>query len=135
MAFSESPKFSGGEIVSRPSLGSWMKKNRRWLLVIIAILVVVDSFVVSYASNPTAYQPEPGGMDGCLLTTDGQPASGSVRVDGILRPIYLDGCFFFPSLSAGKHQFSVETGGGVFLTQDVTIPSGDAIGLGTLSLP
>lgn len=135
MAFSESPKFKGGQVVSRPTLGNWMVKHRRWVLVLIATLLVVDIFVVNYASNPAAYQPEPGGMDGCLLTSDGQPAFGSVRVDDILRPIYLDGCFFFPRLSAGKHQFSVETSDSVFLTREVTILSGEAIELGTLSLP
>lgn len=135
MAFYESPKIEGGQIVSRSSLGGWIKKNRRWLLVLIAILLVVDGFVVSYASNPAAYQAEPGGMDGCLLTPDGQPASGIVHVDDLSRPIYLDGCFFFPSLSAGQHQFSVETSDGIFLTRNVQILPGEAIGLGTLTLP
>ena len=96
---------------------------------------MVDGFVISYTSNPIAYQPEPGGMDGCLLTTDGQPASGNERIDDIPRPVYLDGCFFFPSLSAGSHQFSVETASGVFLTQNVNIIPGEAVELGTLSLP
>jgi hypothetical protein len=135
MAFSESPRLEEGEIVSRPSLGGWIKKHRLFLYLSIAVLLLVDVFVIIYSANPAAFQKPPGGLDGCIMTPDGQPATGSIHVDEIVRPIYLDGCFFFPSLSPGEHLFTVETPNGVFLYREVDIVSGEALSLGTLNLP
>ncbi|MFZ5820888.1 MAG: carboxypeptidase-like regulatory domain-containing protein [Chloroflexota bacterium] len=135
MAFEESPRFDGQEGGVRSSWRNWIARNRRWLLALAVLFLLVDALAAAFLLSPPVSRQPPGGLDGCLADANGQPLQATVRVGEVARSTYADGCFFFPALEPGSQQMRVETASGETFTQTVQIVPGKALGLGTISLP
>jgi hypothetical protein len=133
MAFEQNPEFGDGEIKSRQSLHGWLVKNERVLYAVTGILLVV---VLALSLRVLgAFSGEPGGLDGCIVNAAGEPVMATARADNTQRLTSADGCFFFPELSPGKHELTIEVSGGSVIRQGVEIVSGQAVGLGTITMP
>jgi hypothetical protein len=133
MAFEQSPKFGDGGIKSRQSLRDWLIKNERVLYVVTGILLVVVLVLSLHVLG--VFSGEPGGLDGCIVNAAGKPITGTAQVDNIQRLTSADGCFFFVVLTPGKHELIIEASGGLVIKQAVKIISGQAVGLGTITMP
>jgi hypothetical protein len=133
MAFEQNPEFGDGGIKSRQSLSDWLVNNERVLYAATGILLVVV-FVLSLRVLGV-FSGEPGGLDGCIVNAAGEPITATVRADNTQRVTSADGCFFFPELSPGKHELTMEVSDGSVIKQTVEIVSGQAVGLGTISMP
>ena len=133
MAFEQSPEFRDGGIKSRQSLRDWLVKNERVLYAVTGILLVV---VLALSLRVLgAFSGEPGGLDGCVVNAAGEPITATARADNAQRLTSVDGCFFFPELSPGKHELTIEVSGGSSFKQAVEIVSGQAVELGTITMP
>lgn len=135
MEFDQIPSYGGGKPISDLTTRGWLARNRRWLFALAGIVILLDVLAAGYFIVPAVLSGPPGGLDGCILSTSGEPVLATVRVGGVTRYTYEDGCFFFPELPPGPNQFNVETSAGVVLTQDVDILPGQAVALGTVRLP
>ncbi|MCB9113219.1 MAG: hypothetical protein H6634_18390 [Anaerolineales bacterium] len=114
---------------------------RKWLVryAWIAVISFLAIFLLSFSLRllvPSWAPDEVGGLDGCVLTIQGSPAVGTVKVGNKTKKIPSDdGCFFFKSLQPGNHQVSIETANGVQMEQTVEIVSGEAVSLGLITVP
>lgn len=133
MAFEQSPELGEGGIKSRQSLREWLVRNERALYVVTGILVLIV-FGMS-ARVLGIFSGKPGGLDGCIINAAGEPVTGVAQVDLIQSNIPADGCFFFAELPPGNHELVIQTSSGPSFKQTVTIVSGQAVGLGTLTMP
>jgi hypothetical protein len=133
MAFEQSPEFGDGGIKSRQSLRDWLIKNERVLYAVTGILLVV--VLVLSLRVLGVFSGEPGGLDGCIVNVAGGPITGTAQVDNTQRLTSADGCFFFAELTPGKHELTIEASGGLVIKQTVEIISGQAVGLGTITMP
>ena len=133
MAFEQGPEFGNGGIKSRQSLRGWLIKNERVLYVVTGILLVV--VLVLSLRVLGVFSGEPGGLDGCIVNAAGEPITGTAQADNTQRLAFADGCFFFPELSPGKHELTIELSDGLVIKQAVEIVSGQAVGLGTITTP
>jgi hypothetical protein len=133
MAFDQSPEFGNGGIKSRQSLRDWLIKNERVLYVVTGLLLVV--VLVLSLRVLGVFSGEPGGLDGCIVNAAGEPITGTVQADNSQRLALVDGCFFFPELSPGKHELTIELTDGSVIKQAVEIVSGQAVELGTITMP
>ncbi len=132
MAFEHGPEIGDNGITEHRSLRGWITRHERALDIIIGILFIVILFLAGRVLYPSFFKSSPGGLDGCLTTSNGTPVSATVWVGDISRPTYADGCFFFPNLSPGVQQIRIETVSGQSSTQSVEIISGQAVGLGNI---
>jgi hypothetical protein len=133
MAFDQSPEFGNGGIKSRQSLRDWLIKNERVLYIVTGILLVV--VIVLSLRVLGVFSGEPGGLDGCIVNAAGEPIAGTAQVDNTQRLAFADGCFFFSELSPGKHKLTIELTDGSVIKQAVEIVSGQAVELGTITMP
>jgi hypothetical protein len=133
MAFEESPRFEGNQVVSPRSLRGWLHQHQRHLIVAVAIFVIIDLIIAGYFAAQTFFQGPPGGLDGCIALTDGTPLMATIRVGEQVRSTYGDGCFFFDELPAGVQELVIETGAGASATWTVEIISEQAVGLGVIN--
>lgn len=132
MAFENSPILGEDGVVERRSLRAWLALHRRWLIILAALFLLADAWLIVQLVRPAA----PGGLDGCVVTASGQPVvSAIIRAGQVERMTFADGCFFFPSLQPGTYQVSIATDGEVVWSQPVTIISGQAVGLETIRVP
>jgi hypothetical protein len=81
------------------------------------------------------FSGEPGGLDGCIVNSAGEPTTGTVQLETIQRPISADGCFFFAELSPGEHELVIEISDGSIIRKAVEIISGQAVGLEIITMP
>jgi hypothetical protein len=135
MTLEQIPQYTGGKPITDSSLRGWLGRHDVVLLVSIAVLLVLDAAVAGYFL--TIGRTSPGGLDGCLYTASGQPMPGAtVAVGNYTTATYPDGCFFFAELPAGQNDLIVqgETGDVIF-SQSVDIPSDQALGLGSITVP
>jgi hypothetical protein len=135
MDFDQIPSYGAGKSITDTSPRGWLARNRRWLVALTICVVLLDILATAYYVAPAILASPPGGLDGCVVAADGTPAVATVRVGEAARQTYPDGCFFFAELPPGPGQLSVETSAGVVWTQEVEILSGEAVALGTVSLP
>ncbi len=112
----------------------WIKRHRRSLWALLAVIVVVDLLVLAVFLSPGMHE-EPGGLDGCVATTAGTPLQTTVQVGDQRRTTFADGCFFFAALPPGRHQLRIETATGAISAVAVTIKAGEASGLGVITVP
>ncbi len=122
-----------GEPSKHLSLSQWISQNRWAVLALMGVALVVG--LVAIALQVRSVQPSspPGGLDGCLVTSEGAPLVTTVRIGKVTRPTYENGCFFFPSVPPGTQQLVVTTPSGE-VTLAVTIVSNEAANLGTLPI-
>lgn len=132
MAFEHGPEIGENGITEHRSLRGWLTRHERALDIIIGILFIVIFFLASRVLYPSFLTSSPGGLDGCLTTSNGAPVSATVWAGDISRPTYADGCFFFSDLSTGMQQIQIETASGQSSTQSVEIISGQAVSLGDI---
>jgi hypothetical protein len=133
MSFEQNPQFENGEIKSRQTLHDWLAKNERVLYAVIGILLVVTLVLSGRALGN--FSGEPGGLDGCIVNSAGEPITGTAQVETTQRPISADGCFFFAKLSPGEHELVIKTSSGSVITQPVEIIPGQAVELGVVTMP
>jgi len=133
MSFEQSPQFENGEIKSRQTVHDWLAKNERVLYAVTGVLLVI--VLVLSVRVLGIFSGESGGLDGCLVDAAGKPITGIAQADGTQRTISADGCFFFPELSPGEHELVIQTSIGSSIRQTVTILSGQAVELGTITIP
>ena len=133
MAFENSPKLGNSSKPERTFRG-WVYKLRPALLILVAPLIILDLLFLVYKNNPERFTRPPGGLDGCLVRSNGAPVTATVWVDNISRPLYADGCFFFSALTPGKHTFRVQAVRGLVYSQTVVIPSNQAVALGNIQV-
>jgi len=133
MAFEQSPELGNNGVKSRSSLREMLARNERALYALTAILVVV--VIVLSMRILLISSSEPGGLDGCIANAAGEPVIGTVRVDSFQRAISADGCFFFAELSPGSQKLFIEIADGSSIEQAVTVLAGQAVGLGTITVP
>jgi hypothetical protein len=133
MAFEQSPGLGDDGIKSQQSVHEWLVGNERTLYAITGILVLIV-FVMS-ARVLGIFSGEPGGLDGCVVNATGGPVTGVVQVDLVQSNIPADGCFFFAELSPGSHELIIKISDGSSFKQSVSIVSGQAVGLGTITVP
>lgn len=133
MAFEQSPELDSDGIKSRSSLREMLARNERALYALTAILVVI--VIVLSLRMLLISSSESGGLDGCITNAAGEPVIGTVRVDSFQRAISADGCFFFAELSPGSHDLFIEIADGAPIKQAVTVLAGQAVGLGTITVP
>jgi hypothetical protein len=132
MAFEHGPEIGENGITEHRSLRGWLNRHERALDIFIGVLFIIIFFLASRVLYPSFLTSPPGGLDGCLTTSNGTPVSATVWVGNISRPTYADGCFFFPDLSPGMQQIRIETPSGQSSTQSVEVISGQAVGLGNI---
>ncbi len=135
MAFEKNPEFRDGGIKSRQSWREWLTKNERALFAVTGILLVIVLVLSVRVLGGSLFLGEPGGLDGCIVNAAGEPIMGTAQVDASRRPTSADGCFYFAELSPGKHELTIKASGGYVTIQSVEIISGQAFGLGTITLP
>lgn len=135
MAFEKNPEFRDGGIKSRQSWREWLTKNERALFAVTGILLVIVLVLSVRVLGGSLFLGEPGGLDGCIVNAAGEPMMGTAQVDASRRPTSADGCFYFAELSPGKHELTIKASGGYVTIQSVEIISGQAVGLGTITLP
>ena len=133
MAFEQSPEFRDGKIQSRWSVPEWLAKNQRVLFAVTGILVVI--VLVMSARMLGISSGKPGGLDGCITSVAGEPLTGNAQADHVLRSIPADGCFFFAELPPGEGELLIQTSNGLIKKQAVKIISGQAVGLGIITIP
>jgi len=133
MAFEQSPKFGDDGIKSRQSLHGWLIKNERVLYVVTGILVLIVLGMSAYVLG--FFSGDPGGLDGCIVNAAGEPVTGVAKVDLTQSNIAADGCFFFAELPPGNHELVIQSSEGSTFEQPVTIVSGQAVGLGVITMP
>ena len=129
-----SPRFDEHDPGPRFSLAGWIARHIRFLLAIAGVFAVLGILFLLYTVNHSLPAVQPGGLDGCVVSANGNPVPATVWVDNISRPTTADGCFFFASLSPGSHQFRVEAAGKQAWSQTVDIQSGQAVGLQNISV-
>ncbi|MEA3349015.1 MAG: hypothetical protein U9Q82_00170, partial [Chloroflexota bacterium] len=102
MAFENSPKLDGTAKLSSSSLARWIYNRRRviWIAVgIMFALLIALLLLRSLASRPPDLPI--GGLDGCLISEDGNPVTANIQIANSSMTTYEDGCFFFTSLPPG----------------------------------
>ncbi len=135
MAFEESPQFDGNQVVTHLSTQGWIHKYRLVLMSLVVVFLILDVALFYFRLVPTYYASFPGGLDGCLVSTNGEPLSAVVRVGQEASQTFEDGCFFFSELPPGNQEITIETVSGERSVQTVEIISGEAVGLGTVTVP
>ncbi|MCB0103750.1 MAG: carboxypeptidase regulatory-like domain-containing protein [Anaerolineales bacterium] len=132
MALDEIPQFHGGASITKSSK---KKTGKLWLYLILAAFLIFDAVIAIYYFS--AQSSRYGGLDGCFLTSDGIPLEGAtVKVGETSTTTYIDGCFFFAELPAGRSQLMLAGNSGeIVFTQEVEIPADQALGLGSITLP
>jgi hypothetical protein len=135
MAFEESPRFNGNQVVTHLSTQGWIHKHRLVLMLLVVIFLILDGFLFYYRLVPAVQAGRPGGLDGCLVSANGEPLSAIVRVGQEASQTFEDGCFFFSELPPGAREITIEAVSGERMVQTVEIISGEAVGLGTVTVP
>ncbi len=130
----DDPRFGEHNVRPRFSLIGWIVGHIRLLLAVAGVFVALSILFLFYTANHSPLGGQPGGLDGCVVSANGNPVPSTVRVDDISRPTTADGCFFFASLSPGLHQLRIETAGKQVWLQTVDIQSGQAVGLQNISV-
>jgi len=133
MAFENSPKL-GDKQGSTSTISGKVYKIRRALMIVVAVMLALNIVFLTYRIAPSILLGAPGGLDGCVVTTNGNPVAATVWVDDESQQTYADGCFFFSSVLPGKHQFRVDFLGETRHEQSIQILSGQALGLGTIQI-
>jgi hypothetical protein len=98
MAFENSPKL---DHPSKPvrTFSGWVAILRRPILLgLTTLLVLFDILFMAYKFAPGKFTPPTGGLDGCLVTSNGVPFTATILVDAISTPTDGNGCFFFCSV-------------------------------------
>lgn len=133
MSFEQSPQLENGVVKSRQSLHGWLMQHERGLYAVTGVLLVIMAVMTAWFFGFSLN--EPGGVDGCVVNAGGEPAEGSVQVELQQSPLYEDGCFFVAELPSGPHDLIIQTLDGKSTQQVVVIVSGEAVGLGTVTIP
>ena len=113
----------------------WLDRHIR--IILIALAVITVSYLVALivlTLHPRLGKESTGGVDGCLVADDGRPLPGQVRVGTVSTDTGGDGCFFFAALPIGTQVLEIEAGGTTW-EQPVTVVSGEAVPLGSISQP
>jgi len=131
MFFENSPKLGEDNPSARLSFLGWASRHMRFLIGIIGVMVLVDFSLAVYSLS---FRQPPGGLDGCVQSTNGSPLQVIVQVDDEERPTYADGCFFFPALAPGPHHLSIKIDDKPAWEREVQIVSGQANALETVTL-
>jgi hypothetical protein len=134
MAFEKNPEFKDGGIKSQQSWREWLTENERALFAVTGILLVIVLVMSVRVLGGSLFLGEPGGLDGCIVNAAGEPMIGTAQVDASQRPTSADGCFYFAELSPGEHELTIKASDGYVTIQSVEIISGQAVGLGTITL-
>lgn len=137
MSLQDSPVFDGADVKSphKPTVHDWIQSHRRLLLILIGVFIVLDVLLLLFLfAGSDAVSTAPGGLDGCLVDAAGRTVTGEITIAGVTRSTDPGGCFFFPSLPPGSHVMQVLTAGGLSLTTEVTVISGEAVPLDTVSV-
>lgn len=134
MTLQDSPQFENGEVVSRPTTQAWLQRHYRRIYILATILIVIDILLLVYFILTTPQPVPPGGIAGCVTTASAAPVQASIQIGGLERSTYADGCFFFPTVAAGAQTLMVRAGEEA-LQVTVEIQPGEALELGTVSLP
>ena len=97
MTFEDSPTLDGKP--HRRNGIDWIIEHRRAVLLVTTTLTgaVLGLLWLVYIATRPPDLPY-GGLDGCLVTESGQPASASIRIADQTTDTYSDGCFFFAAL-------------------------------------
>jgi hypothetical protein len=131
MSLENSPKL--GECPSFSfNLRAWIRRNQVTLFVVCGTILALNLGLLVFQVALMVTAPPPGGLDGCVVAVDDQPANAMVWVDDRSRHTFTDGCFFFATLSPGTHALRIILENGYEWTQPVSIKSGQAVGLNTL---
>jgi len=132
MAFENSPRLES-PTVSRPSFLGRVHQFRHIILALAIAAALFSLAAMAIFLLRVVYSPQPGGLDGCLVTASGAPFVTTVRVGAVTVPTDMQGCFFFSSLPAGEQQLFVMTPGGE-VSQPTTIVSNQATILGAIRI-
>jgi Carboxypeptidase regulatory-like domain len=131
----DSPHFDEHGPSPHFSLTGWIARHIRFLLAIAGVFAALSVLFLLYTVNHHSLPAgQPGGLDGCVVSANGNPVPATVWVDKISRPTAADGCFFFAILSPGSHEFHVEAAGKQVWSQSVDIQSSQAVGLQNISV-
>jgi hypothetical protein len=133
MAFEQNPEFRDGGIKVRQSWRELLTKNERVLYAVTGILLVIVLVLSLRALG--VFSGESGGLDGCVVNTSGEPMTATAQTEKTQRSTAADGCFFFSELTPGKHELIIEVADGSIVKQAVEIVSGQAVGLGKITMP
>ena len=131
MAFQNSPNFEDQTINNKFSIRDWIGRHARLVLILLGVFIALDIFLAAFLLVPKQ-SSEPGGLDGCVLNSDGKPVSATVQVDNISKSTYEDGCFFFPNLPPGEHQMTIQTTDGQTIMRSIVIVSREAVIVGDI---
>ena len=135
MAFENSPSLDQPEKPRTP-MNRWFYLNRRSLLVLVLIAMVLLMILSGLAVGPALNSSQSGGLDGCLHAAqpDGKALAATVTIGSFSKTTDADGCFFFASLPPGNYLLTIKT-----TSQDmqvpVTIEANKAVGLGSITVP
>ena len=109
-------------------------KIRVILYSVIGLLAIILIGVVFFylATRPTELPV--GGLDGCVVSTDGVPLVSMVEVGKHSKPTLSDGCFFIAAIPPGEYQINIKPSLGGEWTQTIQIISGQAVALGEITI-
>ncbi len=133
----DDPRFGEHKVRPRFSLIGWIAGHIRVLLAVAGVFAALSALYLFYTVNHSllgGLGGQPGGLDGCVVSANGNPVPATVWVDNISRPTTADGCFFFARLSPGSYQLRIETAGKQVWSQTVDIQSGQAVGVQNISV-
>ena len=136
MKWEDSPpsgKLSFAQSVSRSisALGAWLYRRRRKLLLLLGAVLLLDILVFAFIMLSDLTRTEAGGLNGCLVTAEGDPVAATLTIATASVQTYADGCFLFSALPPGPHILVIATQDET-LRHTVTITAGQAVNLGTI---
>ncbi|MBT3336867.1 MAG: hypothetical protein HN855_01815 [Anaerolineae bacterium] len=116
MGLQESPSFDDLGKMEPEKKRISSRGLRRGLILAIALLGAALLFFGGTRLGSGA-DTQYGGLDGCLVSSAGDPIIAEVLYADQSRETYEDGCFFFPYLPSGKGELTVRRG-----TEDLIYP-------------
>jgi len=135
LAFEESPQLDGSQRSSGRSVRGWIARHARLLMVLAVLFLLADLLIAAFFYLPGMLKDPPGGLDGCLVGVDQSPIQATIQVGKATTATGPDGCFFFPELPPGPQSVEILPATGEPILMQVTILSGEAVLLGTMTVP